>query len=527
MLKPGDMNKKKSLELAISVLSKSVISITETLPVDPYLQSLLDAIRQLYGFDAVNFSMVDQKSKFLNIVASSNKYNLSITGNKISLEQDITNQVINQGRELIITNAEQIGFPTFHLDRLPGMKTLSYIGVPISWQNQITAIIEAHNGDCREFEPETALILKSYGCLAISAIENNKITENLKTAQQRYLDIFESDIDAILIMDLSGRILETNQQAERIFETSGDTLVNGTVQELGFSTDALLGKDFSGLGIGETTSFETNLVTKKKKNVPVHIYARKSFIRDVPHIQWVLRDISDRKKTESLRNDLISMIYHDLRSPLANIVSSLDVLATLLPLENDQALKSLLNIAIRSSERIQRLTNSLLDMRRMEAGQAVTNLQPFSPLSLAREAVETIQSIAETKHQKISIKITDDIPDVFVDIEMIRRVLINLLENGIKYTPQDSVIIIGATKKGIFVEMFAQDNGPGIPAADLERIFEKFTRLSQDNIRGFGLGLAYCRLAVEANGGKIWVESNELEGACFKFILPIANLKSY
>jgi two-component system sensor histidine kinase KdpD len=111
---------------------------------------------------------------------------------------------------------------------------------------------------------------------------------------------------------------------------------------------------------------------------------------------------------------------------------------------------------------------------------------------------------------------------------MIRRVLTNLLENAVKYTPAGSKISVGAQATDGQVLMWVQDTGPGIPPGEQDRIFDKFTRLhGRSGPRGFGLGLAFCRLAVEAHGGRIWVESGPESGACFMFTLPVevSNIK--
>jgi signal transduction histidine kinase len=219
------------------------------------------------------------------------------------------------------------------------------------------------------------------------------------------------------------------------------------------------------------------------------------------------------------------MIYHDLRSPLANVVSSLDVLETMLPLDDDPALRSLLSIAIRSTERISRLTNSLLDIRRLETGQPIVNQQLASPSELILDALEAVRMIAEGKNQQLVSEIQADLPDLWVDADMIRRVLINLVENAVKYTPSGSQIHIGAHRspESRLVELWVRDNGPGIPAVDRERIFDKYARLqSKDGPKGFGLGLAFCRLAVEKHGGRIWVDSEVSSGSTFHFLLPVA-----
>jgi signal transduction histidine kinase len=220
------------------------------------------------------------------------------------------------------------------------------------------------------------------------------------------------------------------------------------------------------------------------------------------------------------------MIYHDLRSPLANIVSSLDVIDAMLTEESDPSFRSLLNIALRSVERIQRLTNSLLDLSRLESGQPVVNLFPTPPSILGRDALEAVQPIAENKHQKLLSTIPVDLPHIQVDSDMIRRVLVNLLENAVKFTPPGGHIELGAGLQGNSVRMWVEDDGPGIPNTDQDRIFNKFTRLNQDKSpQGFGMGLAYCRLAVEGHGGRIWVESQPGAGSKFCFTLPLANIK--
>jgi signal transduction histidine kinase len=121
-------------------------------------------------------------------------------------------------------------------------------------------------------------------------------------------------------------------------------------------------------------------------------------------LQWLLRDISERKKLDSLRNDLLAMIYHDLRSPLNNIVSSLDVLGVMLGEEVDPTQRSLLNIALRSTERIQRLTSSLLDIRRMENAQPLGNRQT-SPVLALSPSVEVVKPLTDNKNKPLTSQI--------------------------------------------------------------------------------------------------------------------------
>jgi signal transduction histidine kinase len=206
------------------------------------------------------------------------------------------------------------------------------------------------------------------------------------------------------------------------------------------------------------------------------------------------------------------------------VVSSLDVLESIVPPEADPNLHAIFKIAERSTERIQRLTNSLLDVNRLKTGQAILVKRPTSLIDLVREAVEALEMVAASKQQTLQLDLPEELPSVEIDADMIRRVLINLLENAIKYTPTQGQITAGAQQMAQQIEVWVRDTGRGIPAEQQQVIFDKFARLRtpDEDTRGLGLGLTFCRLAVEAHGGRIWVESQVGAGSRFAFTLPLA-----
>lgn len=240
-----------------------------------------------------------------------------------------------------------------------------------------------------------------------------------------------------------------------------------------------------------------------------------------PSLQWIFRDISERQYMEELREDLSAMIYHDLRSPLANIISSLDILRTMIPEETTSAVQ-LVDIAQRSSERLQRLISTLLDVHRLESGQQITEKKPLSIPALIDEAVEIVTPAAISRQITIEKEILGTLPEVLGDDEMLRRVVVNLLENAVKFSPQRSNVLVAAKLSGREMTIWVEDHGPGIPADQRDRIFTKFIRLKADGIsKGFGIGLAFCRLAIQAHGGSIWVENASEGGSRFIFTLPV------
>ena len=186
-------------------------------------------------------------------------------------------------------------------------------------------------------------------------------------------------------------------------------------------------------------------------------------------------------------------------------------------------MQSVVAIAHRSTDRIQRLVSSLLDINRLESGQTVMSQQAVALPAITDYAVEATHPMIESRHHSLTNTGLDKLPPVWVDVDMIRRVLINLLENAAKYTPPQGKIELGAKQNGDWVQVWVQDSGPGIPIAEQERIFEKFTRLKgRGKTGGLGVGLAFCRLAVQGHGGKIWVESKPAQGAKFILTLPVA-----
>jgi signal transduction histidine kinase len=240
-------------------------------------------------------------------------------------------------------------------------------------------------------------------------------------------------------------------------------------------------------------------------------------------LQWTLHDISERKALDDLRSDLTSMIFHDLRSPLANIISSLDILSGLVDVEDNETIKSILEIAVNSTTRIERLVNSLLDINRLESGQKIVNQDVVYLNEITNEAVTEVRPIAESRKQEVESLIPTDTPPIWVDKDMILRVLLNLLENATKFTPSGGKIMAKAIHQDGWVTVSIEDNGPGIPVLERERIFDKFTRLRGDHRPGgLGIGLAFCKMAVEGHGGEIWVESQNNVGTTFFFTLPVA-----
>lgn len=225
-------------------------------------------------------------------------------------------------------------------------------------------------------------------------------------------------------------------------------------------------------------------------------------------------------QSDQLRHDLTLMTYHDLRTPLHNINGSLGRIGRMLNGSQPPAAAELLGIAQRSVGQMQRMIDTLLDIDQLESGGGVSRRKPVPMGNLLLDALDLIRPMVEEAEQHLICDCGDPLPVLMLDGDMIMRVIANLIENAVKHTPTDGIIRVSAVVAPEGVCISVTDEGTGIAPDMQERIFEKYFRL-EDKRRGVGLGLAFCRMAVEAHNGRIWVESPPGAGATFSFVLPV------
>jgi two-component system, NtrC family, sensor histidine kinase KinB len=506
----------------MTALAKSAAAITASLDREEVLQQILEQSSQALQVEAVSLALIDKDHHELIFEASTSKGAHDVTGLRLALGQGIAGWVAKVGEAMVVPDVHRDTRFYSGFDQNSGFTTSAIACAPVCFSGKVIGVLEAINPLKGSFDPDALMVLTGIGNLAGSAIRHSQHFNDLGTAHQRYRDLFEDNINSMLITDWKGLILEVNLEAVRLSGYDRDTMEHLTIDQLHDLDRGQLGEAFAELSSGETITYESVIHTQSGVEIPIEVRVHATQVEGISCLQWVLRNIQERKELDQLRDDLISSIYHDLRSPLSNVVSSLDVLANMLQLDGNPAILSLFNIAVRSTERIQRLTNSLLDINRLEAGQPIVNRQPVEPKSLVQDALDAVSPIAKNKSQEINTQLADDLSPVTIDGDMIRRVLINLTENAVKFTPPDGNITIGAQSDGEWVRMWVEDSGPGIPDEKKESIFDKFTRLhGKDGPAGFGLGLAYCRLAVEGHNGRIWIEDTPKSGARFVFTLPL------
>ncbi|WKZ40786.1 MAG: GAF domain-containing protein [Anaerolineales bacterium] len=509
----------------MSALADGAAAINTSLEMPDVWRRILNQTMQALQVETVALAMIDHGNKDLVFHAAAGRNSGNISGRRISEGQGLAGKVVSEKQGVVVPTVRQDS-RFGEVDKFEGIEMRAVAIAPIQSQGKVIGVLEAINPISGAFDPDAMVVMAGLGSIAGTTIQNAELYKRLQKAHQHYRDLFEDSVDTILLTDWEGRVLEANRQAGALSGFAVDQLHAISIEQLHELNWGKTGLNFEALKRGDECRYESVLHRQDGGTTPIEVYARRVDYDGSDAIQWILRDITARKELDALRDDMTSMIFHDLRSPLGNIVSSLEMMGALMP--NDETLLSMLNIAKNSTGRIQRLVNSLLDINRLESGQQVADQNSVDPLELIRESLRDVEPSAAARQQKLEVKTISILPLIWVDVDMIYRVFVNLLENAIKFTPVGGRVEIGGqTTDGVFVKFWVRDNGLGISPPDQERIFEKFTRVRGKNRPGgLGVGLAFCRLAVLGHGGDIWVESEVDKGTTFWLTLPVAQKKA-
>jgi signal transduction histidine kinase len=230
------------------------------------------------------------------------------------------------------------------------------------------------------------------------------------------------------------------------------------------------------------------------------------------------------RELDEWREKMTHMVIHDLRNPLNVISVVLDQFKKNLSDHMNDVEHRLLHSSLVSEHRIQSLISSMLDVHRLEEGRLPINPAPSDLSSLIDECIQAEDPMLTLYEITVNVDRPEAVPQAYADPTITARVIANLLENAIKFSPSPGTVDVRLDASPDELQISISDSGPGIPPAHQQQIFEKFFQIisdAADTRPGVGLGLTFCKLALEAQGGHIWVESDGHSGTTFHFTLPI------
>jgi two-component system phosphate regulon sensor histidine kinase PhoR len=328
--------------------------------------------------------------------------------------------------------------------------------------------------------------------------------------------ILSNMADGILITGREGKITMVNQAAEKILHLSRDKMVGQSFIEVVRDHEV-------------HSIWQKCLKTGAQQTGLVEMVPRRQFLgvvatpvgREAGSLV-LFQDLSELRRLETARRDLISNISHDLRTPIASVKALAETLQEG-AIDDQAVVKEFLNRINAEADRLVQMVQELGELSRIESGGVSFKVEPVDLNEAIKRTRERLRIQAERAGLDLILDIPSTLPLALADEERVEQVLVNLVDNALKFTPPGGKVALSAKVEDANILISVVDTGVGISADDLPRIFERFYKADKARAgEGTGLGLAIAKHIVEALGGKIWAESIEGRGSTFTFTLPIA-----
>lgn len=512
-------------------LADTLISITQTinstLDLDEVLNLILEQLRLVVEYDSASILLYEDDDKSLAVRAANGFDDMEDALNvRLAFNEYNPNfQAIVMKMPIFIPDVDQE--PSW-IKSSSSRQVRSWIGAPLLARGEVVGILTVDSHEVDKYVEDNVRVVDTFATHAAIAVANAQTVAQLQSAEATYSVLFEDSTDMIVISDYNGRILDINRKGCLLLRRHKDVFLNSDIAFIDPRLKKHLTEQTERLKVWREASIEVEVKDAYRKPLPLEINVRQLQYKGKECVEWVGRDISARKEVEQMRQDMVNMLIHDLRGPIGNIINVIELLKMMIePQLDDPKVHNLLELGKRSGQSLTDLVDSMLDVSRLEQGEIPVELGLTNVSELVQTVEDQVEPQANAKSMSLKIEPVPPELEGWLDSNLIRRVLVNLIGNAIKYTPREGHIELNTIVIDDQVQFAISDDGPGIKKGDQKHIFDKFSRVEQtaNTATGVGLGLAFCKLAVEAHNGTISVESEGIPGtgSTFYVTLPIAN----
>ncbi len=350
-------------------------------------------------------------------------------------------------------------------------------------------------------------------------------TTELRLEMGRLEAILTSMAEGVVVTDRDNRVIVCNPAALKIFELVPHRILHQAVDQVcevgGFCRLVdLVGEIKAG---GDLTTVREEDLAVKGKKLKVNLAPLLDEGGMFAGVVMSLRDVTVEEEVDRMKNEFISTVSHELKTPLTSIKGALQFV-----LNKGKWLtateRELLSVCLRNTDRLIRLISDILDISKIEAGRVEMTFEPLSVNELVTYSIEEIKGFALSRNVSIINRVDPDLPPVYGDHDRLMQVLTNLLSNAVKFSPEGKIITAAAELQGNYVAVSVVDNGRSIQLSDRDKLFKKFQRLESSGTPengGTGLGLAICREIIERHHGRIYYEPGLAGGNIFTFTVPV------
>lgn len=409
------------------------------------------------------------------------------------------------------------------------MGTLSAVGLPLIAQQEVIGFIYIFRNYSGSFSTNDRSLLSSFANQAAIAVRNARLYTEINREKQRTDAMLDSAADGILILNPDHSIERTNAAFARMFGLSQEKLQSMTHEDV-----IHWAKDPHGITLDEAEAGGWPLTPQ------AHLYVEGDLSRPngqlplpvgityAPLISTegsllntitTIRDITRFRQADELKSEFVSIVSHELKTPVALIKGYVSTLRRDDVQWNHEIMNESLQVIEEEADHLTRLIEDLLDASRLQAGGMPLKRSDIAMKSIAERLAERFQ--VQTRDHQIIVDLPDDLPVVMADDVRIEQVLSNLISNAIKYAPDGKISINGCARPHEIL-ICVEDEGAGIPAGDLPHIFDRFYRAPETSrkTKGAGLGLYLARAIIEAHKGHMWADPKTDKGARICFSLP-------
>jgi signal transduction histidine kinase len=487
------------------------------------------------GLQEANVTEKGEGASTVELRNSFNKYKLkpgdSLSHNKILKNIQIINQVnqqaIQQKNEMAKNAAETANtwltliFTVLALIAFTLVVNFpSVIGGPIQSLSEGISAIAGKDYKKRihlKQKDEFGELANAFNTMAekLDEYEHSNLAK-IKFEKSRIETIINKMNDAIIGFDEKRNILFMNVVAESLLNLKEKEVVGKYAPDVALKNDLMRRL----LQIGDEDELKI-YADKKESYFSKEKIVIKNEDQSIGEV-IVLQNITPFHELDEAKTNFIATISHELKTPISSILMSAKLLEDERVGMVNEEQKGLVQHIKEDSERLLKITGELLNLTQVEAGKIQLAFQPVMPKEILLYAIDANKTQAEQQKQTIEMRIGPSIEAVNADKEKTSWVLTNLVANAIRYSFEDSKIIVAAERKDKTVVFSVQDFGKGIDSNYKDKIFDRYFRVPGNKEEGTGLGLAICREFIEAQGGKIWVESDYGDGSKFSFWLPVA-----
>lgn len=400
----------------------------------------------------------------------------------------------------------------------------SFFNVPFIVHDKAVGMINVSSCKENAFSEEDIKLIYTIANQASNAIE--RLQAVIKAEKSKMESMVESMAEGVIMFDERGEIVVLNPQARRMFGFGPDEEIISSV----------LNEKMKTLSLDKTLKESQTKGILMTKEIIIHHENRNVILNSdigpvndkegkIIGIVIILRDITREKEIDRMKSEFVSTVSHELRTPLSSIKNVISNILAGVTGKIDGRLKDYIEMANEDTSRLSRLIENLLDLSKIEAGKMEFKKGPIDLADVIKSITPSLKDQADTKHISIITSISKGLPKAYADADKIEQVLVNLIGNAIKFTPEGGTITVGAKKPDDSLEVSVADTGMGISFDNLPKLFDRFQQFDRPSggagAKGTGLGLSISKGIVEAHNGKIWAESGLGKGTKFTFTLPL------